>query len=155
LPRVSRTRVIAVPRERVWTLVSDPHHIPRWWPRTQRVEDVRGAAGTKRTQWTTVLATERGVGVRADFRCVSAARPERYIWEQNLEGTPFERILRGATLEIRLDASGGGTAVTLASREWLRGLSRLGGLMMRRATRRRLDEALDGIELALVANGEG
>jgi hypothetical protein len=102
-----------------------------------------------------VLATERGACVRADFRCVSAARPERYIWEQNLEGTPFERILREATLEIRLDASGGGTAVTLASREWLRGLSRLGGLMMRRATRRRLDEALDGIELALVANGEG
>ena len=147
--------MIAVPRERVWTLVSDPHHIPRWWPRTQRVEDVRGAAGTKRTQWTTVLSTERGAGVRADFRCVSAARPERYIWEQNLEGTPFERILRAATLEIRLDASGGGTTVTLASREWLRGLSRLGGLMMRRATRRRLDEALDGIELALVANGEG
>ena len=72
---MSRTRVIAAPRERVWDLVSDPHHIPRWWPRTQRVESVRGAAGAKRTQWTTVLATERGTGVRADYRCTSAARP--------------------------------------------------------------------------------
>jgi uncharacterized protein YndB with AHSA1/START domain len=146
--------VIAAPRERVWDLVSDPHHIPRWWPRAQRVEDVRGTPGSKRTQWTVALGTSRGSVVRADFRCVSAARPERYIWEQDLEGTPFERILKAAILEIRLDAANGGTAVTLASREWLRGLSRLGGPMMRRATRRRLEDALDGIELALVAGGE-
>jgi hypothetical protein len=40
--------------------------------------------------------------------------------------------------------------VTLASSERLRGLSRLGSPMMRRATKRRLDDALDGIEQALV-----
>lgn len=154
MPRVSRTRVIAAPRERVWELISDPHHIPRWWPRAQRVEDVRGASGTKRTQWTTVLGTARGSVVRADFRCVSAARPDRYLWEQELDGTPFERILRAAELEIRLASRDAGTAVTLESRESLRGLSRLGGLMVRGATRRRLNEALDGIELALVGGDE-
>ncbi len=39
--------------------------------------------------------------------------------------------------------------MTLAGSERLRGLSRLGSPMMRRAIRRRLDEALDGIERAL------
>jgi uncharacterized protein YndB with AHSA1/START domain len=143
--------VIAAPRERVWDLVADPHHLPRWWPRAKRVESVRGAPGSKRTQWTTVLGTQRGSGVRADFRCVSAARPERYVWQQDVEGTPFQRILKSAALEIRLAADGtDATAVTLESAESLRGLSRLGALMVRRATRRRLDEALDGIELATV-----
>jgi uncharacterized protein YndB with AHSA1/START domain len=147
--------VIAAPRERVWELVSDPHHLPRWWPRTVRVEDVRQMGSGKRSRWTTVLGTERGKGVRADFRCTSAAPAERYLWEQELEGTPFERILRYSRLEIQLDDGGErGTRVRLASSERLRGLSRLGSPMMRMATRRRLDEALDGLERALVPEDE-
>jgi uncharacterized protein YndB with AHSA1/START domain len=149
VPRVSRTRVIAAPRERVWDLISDPHHLPRWWPRTLRVEDVRNVPGGRRSRWTAVLGTQRGRGVRADYRCTAATAGERYAWEQEIDGTPFEKILRFATLEILLQARDAGTAVTLASRERLRGFSRLGSPMMRRATRRRLDEALDGIERAL------
>ncbi|HYQ14018.1 MAG TPA: SRPBCC family protein [Solirubrobacterales bacterium] len=149
MPRVSRTRVIAAPRERVWDLVSDPHHLPRWWPRAMRVEDVTQMGSGKRSRWTTVLGTERGKGVRADYRCTSAAPGERYLWEQDLEGTPFERILRYSRLEILLDDGKGGTSVKLASSERLRGLSRLGSPMMRMATRKRLDEALDGIERAV------
>ena len=144
--------MIAAPRDRVWDLVADPHHLPRWWPKTVRVEDVRQVGSGKRSRWTNVLGTEKGRGVRADFRCTSAATGERYVWEQEIEGTPFERILRFSRLEIRL-AGGGedGTKVTLASQERLRGLSRLGSPMMRMATRRRLDEALDGIERAVGA----
>jgi len=143
-------RTIAAPRERVWELVSDPHHLPRWWPRAVRVEDVRQMGSGKRSRWTTVLGTERGKGVRADFRCTSAATAERYVWEQDLEGTPFERILRYSRLEILLQGGAGeGTSVRLASSERLKGLSRLGSPMMRMATRRRLDEALDGIERAV------
>jgi uncharacterized protein YndB with AHSA1/START domain len=143
--------VIAAPRDRVWELVSDPHHLPRWWPRAVRVEDVRRMGSGKRSRWTTVLGTERGKGVRADYRCTSAAAGERYVWEQEVEGTPFERILRYSRLEILLqDGAGDGTSVRLASSERLRGLSRLGSPMMRMATRRRLDEALDGIERAVV-----
>jgi uncharacterized protein YndB with AHSA1/START domain len=149
MPRVSRTRTIAAPREKVWDLVSDPHHLPRWWPRTLRVEDVRQMGSGKRSRWTTVLGTDRGRGVRADYRCTSAAPGERYLWEQELEGTPFERILRYSRVEIRLDDSDGGTSVRLASSERLRGLSRLGSPMMRMATRKRLEEALDGIERAV------
>jgi uncharacterized protein YndB with AHSA1/START domain len=142
--------VVAAPRDRVWDLVADPHHLPRWWPRTVRVEDVRTMGSGKRSRWTTVLGTEKGRGVRADYRCTSAATGERYVWEQEVEGTPFERILRWSKLEIRLgDARDGETKVTLASQERLRGMSRLGWPMMRMATRRRLDEALDGIERAV------
>jgi hypothetical protein len=39
--------------------------------------------------------------------------------------------------------------VTLAGNERLRGLSRLGSPMMRRAIRQRLDQALDGIQRAV------
>lgn len=149
MPRVSRTRIIAAPRERVWELVSDPHHLPRWWPRATRVEDVRQVGGGRRSRWTTVLGTQRGRGVRADYRCTSAAEGERFVWEQDIEGTPFEKILRSAELEIHLEGRNGATEVRLASSERLRGLSRLGSLMVRRATRQRLDEALAGIERAL------
>ena len=153
MPRVSRTRLIAAPRERVWDLIADPHHLPRWWPRTVRVEDVHGAPGGRRSRWTTVLGTQRGRGVRADYRCTGATEGERYAWEQEIEGTPFEKILRSATLEIRLEPDGGATALTLSGSERLRGLSRLGSPMMRRAMRRRLDEALNGVERALTGAG--
>ena len=135
--------------ERVWDLVADPHNLPRWYPRAKRVEDVRGAGGD-RAHWTTVLETERGTGVRADFRCTGSTTPRRYAWEQQIEGTPFERVLRSAKLEIGLEPAGAGTEVTLTSEESLRGLSKLGGLMMRGAARSRLDDALSGIDRVLV-----
>jgi uncharacterized protein YndB with AHSA1/START domain len=148
MPAVSRSRVIDAPRERVWDLISDPHHLPRWWPRALRVEDVRGEGN--RAQWTLVLGTERGTGVRVDYRCVASTRPQRLAWEQQLAGTPFDRILKGAVVEVGLQDAERGTEVTLRSDESLRGLSRLGAPMLRRATRSRLNEALAGIEGALV-----
>jgi uncharacterized protein YndB with AHSA1/START domain len=149
MPKVSRSRLIAADRDRVWELVADPHSLPRWWPRTMRVEDVHtDHEGYPR--WTAVLGTERGTAVRADYRCTATVAGERYAWEQELAGTPFERVLRSSALEVRLDGEGEGTRVTLSSDESLRGFSRLGSPMMRGAARRRLDEALNGLELALV-----
>lgn len=150
MPRVSRSRVIAADRERVWALVSDPHSLPRWWPKTVRVEDVRGPGGA-RAHWTSVLETERGKGVRADYRCTAATARERYAWEQQIVGTPFARVLRAAKLEIGLRPEGAGTEVTLTSDEALRGISKLGAAMMRGAARERLDQALAAIERVLVA----
>ncbi len=126
-------------------MVSDPYHLPRWWPRTQRVENVT-SGGPKGRKWTQVLETKHGRGVRADYRCVSAASGERYVFEQLLEGTPFERILKSARTEIHLAADGAGTKVTVQSEQKLRGLSRMGGFMMRRATGRKLSEALQGLD---------
>jgi uncharacterized protein YndB with AHSA1/START domain len=149
MPRVSRSRVIAADRGRIWELVADPHNLPRWWPRTKRVEDVRGPTGA-RAHWTAVLETDGGKGVRADYRCTGATMPQRYEWEQQVEGTPFERVFRAARLEIGLSDAEAGTAVTLTSVESLRGISKLGSTMMRGAARDRLDEALASIERVLV-----
>src|SRR5688572_13195825 len=123
MPNVARRRVIDVPVESVWAVVSDPHHLPRWWPDTMRVENVRG--GTK-SRWTSVLETKSGRGVRADFRCVSSASPQRFVFEQEVTDTPFERILRRAVTEIHLEPDDGATKVRIESRQALRGLSRLG-----------------------------
>lgn len=149
MARVTRTRTIEAPVGDVWKLVSDPYNLPRWWPRTGRVENVDVKPGGKRTQWTKVLETAEGRGVRADFRCVSSAERERYVWEQELEGTPFERHLKALRVEIGLRERDGGTEVRLSEEQALKGMSKLGSPLMRRARGEALDEALDGIERAL------
>jgi uncharacterized protein YndB with AHSA1/START domain len=145
---VTRTRTVEAPVGDVWKLVSDPYNLPRWWPRTGRVENVAGDGG-RRTRWTQVLETTEGRGVRADFRCVSSAEGERYVWEQELEGTPFERHLKASRVEIGLRGRDEGTEVRLTEEQSLKGMSKLGAPLMRRARREMLDEALDGIEGAL------
>jgi uncharacterized protein YndB with AHSA1/START domain len=141
--------VITAPPEEVWELIADPYNLPRWWPRTSRVEAVDRKSGERRSQWTKVLATAEGRGVRADYRCVSAARGERYVWEQQIEGTPFAKHLRSSRVEIELRPEADGTAVTISSGQTLKGLSRLGSPMMRGGQGRILEEALDGLEGAL------
>jgi uncharacterized protein YndB with AHSA1/START domain len=147
--RVTRTRTVEAPPREVWKLVSDPYSLPRWWPRTMRVENVDDKASGRRARWTKVLGTAEGRGVRADFRCVSSAEAERYVWEQELEGTPFEKHLKALRVEIGLRERGDGTEVSLTEEQSLRGMSKLGSPLMRRARGDVLDEALDGIERAL------
>ena len=144
MPTVSRTAAVHAPRERVWELVSDPHSLPRWWPRVQRVEEASPES------WTKVLSSDRGKAVRADYTRVAADPPALLEWQQELAETPFERILSEARLRIRIqDAPGADTEVTLTAVERLRGLARLGGFMVRRATGKRLDEALERLALAV------
>lgn len=153
MPRVTRKRRLEVSPKEIWNVVSDPYHLPRWWPRTQRVENVSGGGSPKGRKWTQVLETKDGRGIRADYRCVSAATAERYVYEQLLDETPFERFLQSARTEIRLEPeAGGGTEVTLRTEQRLRGLSRLGGFMMRRATGRTLNDALSGLEQVVGPN---
>jgi uncharacterized protein YndB with AHSA1/START domain len=149
VPRVTRRRTIAAARSDVWALVSDPYSLPRWWPKTVRVENVVGEEGREGSQWTKVLSTAEGRGVRADFRCSASVEGERYAWEQQIAGTPFERHLRRYGVEVSLEDEGEATRVSLAAQQTLRGLSRLGSPMMRRGQAALLDEALDGIERAL------
>ena len=143
MPRVTRRRRIDAPRDRIWEVISDPHSLPRWWPRLQRVEEASEAA------WTKVLTSDRGKPVRADYTRVAAEPPERLEWQQELAETPFERILSEARLTIVLEGADGATEVALVSKERLRGLARLGSLMVRRATAKRLDEALERLALAV------
>jgi uncharacterized protein YndB with AHSA1/START domain len=154
MARVSRRRTVSAPPGEVWALVSDPYSLPRWWPRTSRVENVDAKGGGRRSEWTKVLETAEGRGVRADYRCLSAAENDRYIWEQRIEGTPFERHLRSSRVEIELRKGQGANAteVRLTSEQVLRGMSRLGSPLMRRGQGAILDEALDGIERALTGH---
>jgi uncharacterized protein YndB with AHSA1/START domain len=146
MPTVRRSRTLRATPEEIWAIVGDAYHLPRWWPRVTRVEGVEGGAFTQ------VLTTAKGVPVRADFRVVESAPPAVRRWEQQLVNTPFERILTASEVEVRLEDAGEDgavtrVAITLAQR--LRGLGLLGGFMVRRAGRRQLDGALDGLEALL------
>ncbi len=154
MPTVTRSRAIPAPPERVWELLADPHNLPRWWPGTVRVEDVEGRPGARRSRFTQVLSTRQGKPVRADYRCAESTERERLLWSQQLEGTPFAEFLREASVELRLAPRGAGTEVTIEGRRRLRGLSRLGAPMMRRATGRTLAGVLAGIEAALCGGAE-
>ena len=140
MPTARRSRTVAAPPERVWEVVGDPHHLPRWWPKVARVEAVSD------THFTEVLSTQDGRSLRADFRVVDSRAPERRAWEQELAGPPFERVFAAASTEVKLLPEGDGTRVTVVVHQRVRGSARLGGFMVRRATGRLLDEALDALE---------
>jgi uncharacterized protein YndB with AHSA1/START domain len=146
VPKVTRARTIAASPDRVWDVVSDPAHLPRWWPDVARVEDATSLA------WTMVLSSVKGKDVRADYTRTAAEQPRRLVWRQELEESPFERILSESITEIELEPDGeSGTRVRLRTVQRLRGMSRLGGFMFRRATGQKLDQALDGLERVVVS----
>lgn len=134
---VRRRRHVAARPEEVWKVLGDPHHLPRWWPDVRRVEDVREDG------WTQVLYTRKGRPVRVDMRLARDEPPCRRSWEQEVVGTPFERVLAESVIEVEIEAAQEGCEVTIEQRQRLRGYSKTGGWMLRRATRRKLDEALE------------
>jgi uncharacterized protein YndB with AHSA1/START domain len=140
VPTSQRSRTLTVSQRQLWELISDPHHMPRWWPSVDRME------GVETDRFTQVFKTKRGRPVRADFHIVDSRPPWLLAWEQELEGTPFERVLRELVIEVRLEPEGDATKVTIAQQQRLRGYSRTGGFMMRRATAKQLDRALEGLE---------
>jgi uncharacterized protein YndB with AHSA1/START domain len=131
---------VAASPVRVWEVLEDAHHMPRWWPGITRMEGVQG------DRFTQVFTTKRGRPVRVDFRVVESTAPCLRAWEQELAGTPFARVLNESIVEVRLESVPGGTEITIEQRQKLRGYSRTGGFMLRRATAAKLDEALGGLE---------
>ena len=125
--------------ERLWEVIEDPHHMPRWWPGVKRMERV------DEDRFTQVFTTKKGRPVRMDFHLLASEPPRRRCWEQEVAGTPFERVLSESVTEIVLEPDAGGTRVTIAQTQKLKGYSRTGGFLLRRATRAKLDEALDGL----------
>ena len=145
MPTTSRSRTIAATPERVWDVVADPHHLPRWWPKVGRVE------GVTATGWTKVFLTQKGRAVRADFSVLRVQEPRTLAWSQELEDSPFERLMHEAVTEINLEpADADQTRVTLELRQRLRGWARFAPFLVKRGTRRLLDEALDGLERSAV-----
>jgi uncharacterized protein YndB with AHSA1/START domain len=169
MPNASASRTIAAPVLQLWEVIRDPHHLPRWWPRVTRVEDVQDGAFTE------VMRTRKGKLVRADFNVVARDDGERSLtWVQQIDGTPFARVLKSAETQVRLapvgtsaPASGHGgagaatglaTEVTIELRQAMAGYSaarpglftgfsaRFGGRLVRRAAQATIEEALDGLE---------
>jgi uncharacterized protein YndB with AHSA1/START domain len=144
VPTVRRARTIRASSQALWDVIADPAQFPRWWPDVVRVEDATAVA------WTNVLSTPKGTSVRADFTRLTAEEPRRIVWQQEVEESPFERILSENKTEVQLEPEDdGATRVELRTVQHLRGYSRFGGFLFRRATRRKLEEALDGLERAV------
>jgi uncharacterized protein YndB with AHSA1/START domain len=156
VPTARRSRTIAAPMQELWEVVRDPHHLPRWWPRVTRVEDVEDGAFTE------VMTTSKGKLVRADFNLVLSDADARTLrWDQRVQDTPFARLLKSAETELRLAPADRGdglngvpggdveaaTVVTIELRQALTGFfPRFGGFMVRRAAASTIDQALDGLE---------
>jgi uncharacterized protein YndB with AHSA1/START domain len=141
MPTVSRSRVVAAIPEHVWDVVARPERLTEWWPNVQRVEEADGKA------WTTVLASPKGGRMlRADYTLVASEHPRRRSWRHEVAASPFERVLTDSVTDIRLEPVEGGTEVRISEEMGLRGFSRLGGGQVKRATKRKLDGALEGLE---------
>lgn len=135
-----REKVVPSSVDEVWRVISDPERLPAWWPGVTRVEDASAVA------WTTVLTSGKGKAVRADYTRVTASEPERLVWRQELEATPFERILVEATTSVELTAEDGSTRVALELDQKPRGWARLAPLQFRAAGKRQVEGALEGLE---------
>jgi uncharacterized protein YndB with AHSA1/START domain len=133
------TVVPATPEE-VWGLVSDPARLPQWWPGVTRVEEVTEDA------WTTVLASPKGKAVRVDYSRVEADPERRLVWRQEIEESPFERILASSTTEVALAPEADGTRVTVSLDQRPRGWARFAPLQFRAAGRRQVKGAVDGLD---------
>lgn len=142
MPTTRLRRTLPAAPADVWAVLNDPYHQTRWWPRVRRIE------GVDLDRFTQVLGTARGKGVRADFRILEREEEELLQWSQELEGSPFERLLDEAvttfTLAPAADGSGG-TAIAVELRQRLRGWSRLAPFLFKGAAKRQLGEALDGL----------
>jgi uncharacterized protein YndB with AHSA1/START domain len=159
MPTARASRRIAAPADELWRIVSDPYHLPRWWPRVERVEDVEGGAFTE------VMKTKAGKTVRADFAVVQEEPGSgMLVWRQQLEGTPFAGVLSHSETEVHVVALEGGaqsSEVTIELRQELSGRPpaeaeapktkrrrspSFGGWLLRRAASRQIEGALDGLE---------
>jgi carbon monoxide dehydrogenase subunit G len=141
--RVSRERVLAASPADVWAIVGDPGSLGRWWPRVARVESI------DRAGFTEVYRTKRGTAVRADFRIATLDAEREIRVVQQLEGTPFARVLSVASRRAALEPVEGGTRVTLTLEQTPVGMARLGAFLVRGALRRQLDEGLDALSALL------
>jgi uncharacterized protein YndB with AHSA1/START domain len=137
---VRRETVVPRAPAEVWQVVSDPDQLPRWWPGVTRVEEATAQA------WTTVLASPKGKSVRMDYSRVEVTEPTRLVWRQEVDQSPFERILAEATTSVELSEADGGTRVAIELDQKPRGWARLAPLQFRAAGKRQVEGAVEGLE---------
>lgn len=159
---------MGMPAGELWELIRDPHHLPRWWPRVERVEGVESAFFTQ-----VLRSNSSGKLVRADFEVIEVDELQmRIVWSQQIAGTPFAHVLSASHTEVhvrpRVGASAeaptevtltldhrpkgwlsrapGAGARTPASAPWTGALGRLGSPLVSRAATKTVKEALDGLQ---------
>jgi uncharacterized protein YndB with AHSA1/START domain len=137
---VRRETVVPEALDEVWRLVSDPGRLAQWWPGVARVEEATPEA------WTTVMTSPKGKSVRMDYTLVATDGPSRLVWRQEVEASPFERILAEATTSLELSAAEGGTRVAIALEQKPRGWARFAPLQFRAAGTRQVQGAVEGLE---------
>lgn len=145
MPVVAQKREFPVAPDVVYDVISDPRKQAGWWPRVTRIEDVTGRPGAERARWTSVFQADSGRLLRLDYRCIAASRPSRYEWEQELEGTPFEKHLARQAVAVRIEPSATGSEVTLTADHTIRGMAKIAGFAMRKSQRQLLNTALDSL----------
>ncbi|CAB4871473.1 unannotated protein [freshwater metagenome] len=147
MTRVQRRRVVNASQAQVWETAGDLRRLSRWWPRVVRVESIDASGFTE------VLRTDRGRNLRADH-VLEEVDPGR-LWRarQTLDDGPFASIFALSVKWVALEpAADGSTAVTVGIERRLRGRARLGGLLLRRAVRRQVSEALDALVASLATD---
>jgi uncharacterized protein YndB with AHSA1/START domain len=137
---VRRERVVSAAPAEIWRIVSDPARLPAWWPGVSRVEEA------SREAWTTVLVSPKGKSVRADYSLVEAREAEWLQWKQELEETPFERLLSASVTALELvPETEGGTRVRLTLDQRARGWARFSPFQLRAAAAKQAEGALEGL----------
>jgi uncharacterized protein YndB with AHSA1/START domain len=137
---IRKETVVSAALEEVWGLVSDPAKLPLWWPGVTRVEEASPDA------WTIVLSSPKGKALRIDYTRVEAEPERRMVWRQEVEESPFERILASATTEIALAEDAGATRVTVSLDQRPRGWARFAPLQFRAAGKRQVQGAVEGLD---------
>lgn len=137
---VRREAILAAAADEVWRVVSDPARLPAWWPGVSRVEEVTDDA------WTKVFTSPKGKSVRADYTLLESEPLERLLWRQEVEESPFERILAMSSTELLLEDANGGTRLTIALEQRPRGWGRFAPVQFRAAGVRQVEGAIDGLK---------
>jgi uncharacterized protein YndB with AHSA1/START domain len=136
---VTRSRVIPALPNAVWLALADAYTLPRWWPRVTRVE------GITETGFTQVLFSKRGRVVRLDHSYTEVEENTALGWRLDLASSSLDRLLAEWHTRFLLEPETDGTRVTIVERQTFRGSFRTGSWMQRRASKQRLDDALDGL----------
>ncbi|HXV33073.1 MAG TPA: hypothetical protein VD769_03600 [Gaiellaceae bacterium] len=113
---VEATGELASERREVWALVSEPYHLPDWWPAYTGVEpDRRGLAENAR--WKVIRSTSPGLLRRPEGEGVIVITKVLEGWELR-----WHDVRQDLEAGVRLDNAGTGRtrATTFVSGSWLR-----------------------------------
>jgi carbon monoxide dehydrogenase subunit G len=126
--------MIAAPPPSVWTLVSDPSHLPEWLVLCDKVEVIEpGEVGMKLRLFHRARAGRKSSPVtETDVEVTVFSPPRELAWRvtgERLAGSPVKRFARETRFQVLLEPRGGDTKVRVRSEQEARSL--IHGLLIR------------------------